>query len=178
MLLKDQFRSIARKRGKGVIGLWYWGVNCISPRLHRDSVCPVDWETSVIIISRRRRQKRVLSCFSLVRDENEGKETWTKRNLFAWANARLWCYISISKVFNSHQSMVLVQKGIGRWRRMRERERESNRRKRVAAGWTIPVFLLTATTERNSCQSTPSLWLSLCTSYDPTGSYARACLHV
>lgn len=64
------------------------------------------------------------------------------------------------------------------------KEREGEKERNWAAegsgspstvGWTVPVFPLTATTERNSNQPTPSLRLSLCkdTSYDPTGSYAR-----
>jgi len=34
------------------------GVNCISPWLHRDSVCSADCETSIVIISRQRRSGR------------------------------------------------------------------------------------------------------------------------
>lgn len=48
-------------------------VNYVSARLHRDSVCPMDCETSVIIISRRRRKRERR------REREKEGETWKKR---------------------------------------------------------------------------------------------------
>lgn len=59
--------------------------------------------------------------------ENEGKETRTKRSSFARANAGLRRHISVSEVFNSRQSTVPVQKGIGPRRREGEGDRDRDR---------------------------------------------------
>lgn len=97
------------------------GVNCISSRLHRDSVCSVDCETSVIIISQRMTEAR--AAFGAC-EENEEKESGGKALARMRGRVESRWYISVSEVFNSRQSTIPVQKGAGRWNEGKEREGE------------------------------------------------------
>lgn len=86
-------------------------VNCVSSWLHRDSVCPVNCETSLIMISRRWRtgqEKRE----ETERERGSGLVVAKreKRARRKGARARAETRVSVSAVFNSRQSTALGAK--------------------------------------------------------------------
>lgn len=167
-----------RKRDEGVIELWYRKVNCISSRLHRDSVCPVDCETS------ERHNYFTTTARKRKSSKREWKKKARKRRSRYRANesrARLARYLIHVKVRGEVESFTYKRKRDKDGEE--KRERRSNRRKRVAeraAGWTVSVFPLTAT--RVAANQFLRLGVTLVHGYVPyfcvSGRSLRVCLHV
>jgi len=87
---------------KGSNRVMILGVNYVSLRLHRNSVCPIDCETSVIIISRRRRKRE--------RKKGGGRKRNMEKESDEKAQVQDSRHTSVSEVFNSRQSTVLSYK--------------------------------------------------------------------
>lgn len=89
-------------KAKGSNRVMILGVNYVSLRLHRNSVCPIDCETSVIIISRRRRKRE--------RKKGGGRKRNMEKESDEKAQVQGSRHTSVSEVFNSRQSTVLSYK--------------------------------------------------------------------